>query len=247
MIPWLLIPVKSLESGKSRLFPLCSDKVRRDLNEFFLRQMLLSAGHFPGHGRTAVISQSEEVLRLVEMSGARAIRQTSAPGLNRAANEGFAALRNLGAKDILLIACDEPLVQPSDIREIVERGAGGNSVVICPDKHSTGTNAIYVPASVSIQFRFGESSCIKHVREAIRSGLSPKLHFNANVALDIDTPRDLTMWLNRCDGSIDTARRRPRKGKGNIEPTIPARRADPLAELARYLPRGPARPPHPGR
>src|SRR3990172_7111631 len=104
MIPWLLIPVKSLDSGKSRLLPLCNDRFRRDLNEFFLRQMLLTASQFPGLGRTAVISNCEEVLRLVEIRGARAIRQTSAPGLNRAANEGLTVLRNVGAKDILLIA-----------------------------------------------------------------------------------------------------------------------------------------------
>lgn len=204
MIPWLLIPVKSLASGKSRLLPLCNDKVRRDLNEFFLRQILLTASRFPGHGRTAVISDSEEVLRLVETCGARAIRQTSAPGLNSAANEGLTILRNLSAKDILLIACDEPLVQPSDIRDVVERGAGSGAVVICPDKHYTGTNAILLPAPVSIQFRFGENSCLEHCREVIRSGFSPKLHFNANIALDIDTPRDLAMWLNMHDAPADT-------------------------------------------
>ncbi len=204
MIPWLLIPVKSLDSGKSRLLPLCNDDFRRDLNEFFLRKMLLTASHFPGHGRTAVISDSEEVLRLAEIGGARAIHQTSAPGLNNAAYEGLAVLRNLGAKDVLLIACDEPLVQPSDIREIAEQGAGGGAVVICPDKHYTGTNAILVPAPVSIQFRFGENSCLKHCREVVRSGFSPQLHFNANIALDIDTPRDLAMWLNRYDASVNT-------------------------------------------
>ncbi len=203
MIPWLLIPVKSLDSGKSRLLPLCNDNVRRDLNEYFLCQMLLTASHFPGHERTAVISDSEEVLRLVEICGARAIHQTSAPGLNNAANEGLTVLRNLGAKDILLIACDEPLVQPSDIREIVEQSAEGDAVVICPDKHYTGTNAILVPAPVTIQFRFGENSCLEHCREVVRSGCFPKLHFNANIAFDIDTPRDLAVWLNGYDASAN--------------------------------------------
>ena len=194
MIPWLLIPVKSLEAGKGRLDGALKPAYRRRLNEFFLRRILKTAGKFPGRDRTVVISGCGDVLRIAEAYGAKPIRQRPENGLNSAVTQGVAKLRRIGAKNILLIACDEPLVRPVDLRDIIRRGEKLNQIVICPDKHGTGTNALYLPSGAPMRFRFGKDSLSKHVREALLSGLAPYVYFNERIALDIDTPADLIRW-----------------------------------------------------
>jgi 2-phospho-L-lactate guanylyltransferase len=191
---WLLIPIKSLQAGKSRLSPLLNDKARRCLNEFFLRHIAKVATEFPGSHRTAIISECEGVLCLAKSLGICAIRQTGGPGLNRAATQGVDQLRALGALAILIIASDLPMIGPSDLREIAVRGRK-HRVIICPDKHYTGTNAVFLSARKSLHFRFGAGSCSAHYREAQCSGITPLVYFNRHIAMDIDVPADLRSWL----------------------------------------------------
>lgn len=194
MRPWLLVPAKSLAAGKSRLRRVLKSDERRDLNVRFLRRMLSTAARFPGRDCTAVVSECEEVLRLAGQCGVRTIRQTSGPGLNPATEEGISALRGLGAQDIIVIACDEPLVRPSDIRGIADVRARAGGIVICPDRHYRGTNAMLVPCGATPRFQFGERSFARHCQEARRLGYVPTVHVNARIAFDVDTPGDLMMW-----------------------------------------------------
>lgn len=195
MTPWLLIPVKSFDTGKSRLRTVLADDARRTLNEFFLRRMLVTARRFPGSTRTAVISECDRVLQMAAACGVHAVRQTSGPGLNRAASEGLAELRRRGAHGVLLVSCDLPTLQHSDLREMADIARRDSGVVICPDKHRTGTNAILVPRIAPMRFRFGEGSLLGHFREARRAGFRPIVHLSSRIAFDIDTPLDLVLWL----------------------------------------------------
>lgn len=205
MTPWLLIPVKSLHTGKSRLRPVLADDARRALNEFFLRRMLEVARRFPGCERTAVISDCGDVLQIATGCSIHAIHQSSGPGLNRAAREGVDTLRRLGARDIVLIACDAPMVGPSDLREFEDPSLTADRIVICPDRHGTGTNAVFVPSGVHMEFQFGDDSFSLHCREALRCGSVPKVHLNPRIGLDIDTPEDLASWFRDASQRPSTA------------------------------------------
>lgn len=194
MTPWLLIPVKAFDSGKSRLRTVLADDARWALNEFFLRRMLVIARQFPGSARTAVISDCDRVLRIAAACGVQTVRQTSGPGLNRAAREGMAKVRRRGARSVLLIASDLPTLRPSDLRELAAVDRRRGAIVICPDRHRCGTNAILLPRDAHLRFRFGKGSLLGHCSEAMRAGFAPIVHFNARVAFDVDSPQDLVLW-----------------------------------------------------
>ena len=191
----LLIPVKSLDSGKSRLLSICDGPLRRKLNEWFVRHTLTTARLVPTISRIAVISPCDDVLVFARSLGAHTIFQLSNQGLNGAVDEGLHALRGLGAENVLIMPIDEPFLQPSDILDVLDYGERHRSVVICPDKHRAGTNAIFVPAGVTIKFHFGENSCQKHAKASELAGVISHIYFNARIAFDIDTPSDLRRWL----------------------------------------------------
>ncbi len=191
-IPWLLLPVKSLLRGKRRLAPVLNHLERRDLNEYFLQRTIKIAAEFPGIENTAVISEADDTLGLARELGVYTIRQTDGRGLNHAVTQGTGELCAHGAREILILPIDLPFLQAHDLREAAALGRQYD-VVICPDKHSTGTNAIVVSAPTPMRFLFGRGSYLQHQREARRCDLVPHLYCNPRIASDIDLPEDLAV------------------------------------------------------
>jgi 2-phospho-L-lactate guanylyltransferase len=194
MTPWLLIPVKSLLDGKSRLRPVLDDDARQRLVRMLLLRMLSAASGFPGRAHTAVISECAGVLGLAAAWGALPIRQTAGGSLNDAASEGVAALRARGAGAILVAAADLPFVTSADLMDITHRANETRELVIWADKHRSGTNALHLPANTALRFRFGPDSCAAHYREGIAAVGAAAVEFNAHIAFDIDSPEDLRYW-----------------------------------------------------
>ena len=194
--PWLLLPVKSLLRGKGRLVPLLSHPERRVLNEYFLRRTVKIAAEFPGIQRTAIITEADDTLTLARELGVYTIRQTDGNGLNHAVTQGAAELYARGVRELLILPIDSPFLQTYDLCEVVALG-GQYEVVICPDKHSAGTNAMFFSAPTPMQFSFGPGSYLQHQRETQRCGLVPHLYYNPRIAKDIDLPEDLADLRNQ--------------------------------------------------
>ncbi len=188
--PWLLLPVKSLLGGKRRLAPLLNQLERRDLNEYFLRRTVKIAAEFPGIQRTAVISEADDTLTLARELGVYTIRQTDGCGLNHAVTQGTRELHAHGARALLILPIDLPYLLTRDLYEIATLGRQ-HEVVICPDKHYAGTNAIVFSEPTSMRFSFGPGSYLQHQHETQRCGLVPHLYYNPRIAKDIDLPEDL--------------------------------------------------------
>jgi 2-phospho-L-lactate/phosphoenolpyruvate guanylyltransferase len=176
--------------GKGRLAPILSYVERRDLNEFFLRRTIKIAGEFPGIQRTAVISDADDTLTLARELGIYTIRQTDGCGLNHAVTQGAGELYAHGARGLLILPIDLPFLQKHDLCEIAALGRQ-HEVVICPDKYSVGTNAIFFSEPTPMRFSFGPGSYLQHQRETQRCGLIPHLYYNPRIARDIDLPEDL--------------------------------------------------------
>ena len=87
---------------------------------------------------------------------------------------------------------DLPLLTAGDVQHIVRRDA---PVVISPDRHGTGTNALLLRngAAQDFGFMFGPGSYERHVEEAHRLGLEVATSVTPGTAIDLDTPEDLRL------------------------------------------------------
>ena len=83
--------------------------------------MVGAADDFAGHARTAIISGCDEVLCIAKALSVQGIRQSGARGLNAAAMQGVEAVRSSRADEVLVVACDLPLVCASDLGKIAEQ------------------------------------------------------------------------------------------------------------------------------
>jgi 2-phospho-L-lactate guanylyltransferase len=112
-------------------------------------------------------------------------------GLNPALHQ--AAARIGAAAALLVLPADLPLLTAQDVEQFIYH-AERATVVIAPDRHCHGTNALLLASSEKFRFRFGPNSYWAHQQEARRLGLSVVSVAIYNLAFDLDTPEDLEIF-----------------------------------------------------
>jgi 2-phospho-L-lactate/phosphoenolpyruvate guanylyltransferase len=188
---WLIVPVKSLVEGKSRLAGVLSAAERRRLNEKLLAHVVAVARD--GNEQLLVVSGCEETRAFARTLGTIAIDEPHGGGLNSA----LAAARDYalaqGGEHVLIVSADLPLVTAAELGRVC---AHGDEAVICRDRHGRGTNALYLTRPQGFRFAFGEGSAAAHQAEAMRCGLEAKTVDIAGIGFDIDTPADFAALPN---------------------------------------------------
>lgn len=186
----VVIPVRSFEDAKSRLGAVLDPEERRDLVERLLRRTVAAALATKGVTDVVVVSPDAEVLVLAQAAGARPVVQRSR-GLNPALQEARGAVH---ADRLLVLPADLPGVSAVALAPILAAGdaAGTPSVVLAPDRHGRGTNALLLDPPDVIDPAFGVSSRSGHAWLA-SSADAAFVEVPGVLALDVDTPDDLLL------------------------------------------------------
>ena len=69
--------------------------------------------------------------------------------------------------------------------------ARDSAVVIVPDRHGAGTNALLLSPPDAIEPSFGPGSFARHAARAREAGVSTRVAALPSLGLDVDTPDDL--------------------------------------------------------
>jgi 2-phospho-L-lactate/phosphoenolpyruvate guanylyltransferase len=93
-----------------------------------------------------------------------------------------------GCDRALLVPGDTPLLEPGDVARLIGASTG---VVIVPDRHGTGTNALVLSPPNAIEPSFGPDSCARHVAAAEAADVPHRVEEVPGLTLDVDTPGDL--------------------------------------------------------
>jgi 2-phospho-L-lactate guanylyltransferase len=196
------VPVRALEGAKSRLGAVLDAEERRDLVEALLRRTVAAALATPGVAEVIVVSPDPAALAMAEAAGARPLLQRSR-GLNPALQE--ARLVAAGAR-LLILPADLPTVTPEELAEVLAAGdaAGSPSVVLVPDRHRRGTNALLLDPPDAIDPAFGGDSRAGHAWLAESADI-PFVELTGVLELDLDTPDDLLLAeaLHRATAHVD--------------------------------------------
>ncbi len=197
MSDWLIIPVKSLVEGKSRLAGVLSPTRRRQLNEALLVHVLEAARDIAEGGRLLVVSGCEQTQSFARALGATAMCEPQGGGLNQALAAARDHALGRGGGPLLVVSADLPLVTAEELRQVRECARGDAEAVICRDRHGRGTNALYLTRPRGFRFAFGECSAEANREEALRCGLRAAMLDLAGIGFDIDTPADFAALSNR--------------------------------------------------
>jgi 2-phospho-L-lactate guanylyltransferase len=187
----VVIPVGDLEGAKSRLGAVLDAEERRDLVTNLLRRVVAAALATPGVAEVLVVAPDDEVLAVAAEAGARPVRQRSR-GLNPALHEARTAIG--AGRRMLVIPADLPAVTSRDLLPVLAAGdtAGAPSVVVAPDRHGRGTNALLLDPPDVIDPAFGGDSRAGHAWLA-SSADARFVEVPGVLELDVDTPEDLLL------------------------------------------------------
>jgi 2-phospho-L-lactate guanylyltransferase len=208
---WIIIPVKGLATGKTRLAPRLDGAQRRELNERLLRRALNAAAGYGSPARTLVVSACEAALRLAREFGAEELHELGEPALNSALHSAADHARARSASELLILHADLPRVTTEDLAALIETGRAEDAVASATNRDGTGTNALYLPSAAPFVFRFGENSRALHIEAACAADLAFTEMRIAGLAFDVDTPQDLAE-LDSCLASREVSRPESRAG-----------------------------------
>lgn len=192
MALWAIVPVKPLRRGKSRLAPVLSDDDRAELNQKLLTRTIDTLKQMPELVDVLVVSRDPEALSLARDHGARTLREDGAPQLNVALTRATVVAKSYNAEGVLILPADLPQVSKEDLAAMLAAGSEAPSVVIAPDHHRSGTNALFVNPAGLIEYDFGEGSFHSHSEKAKVAGARLVVLELQSLAHDVDVPEDLS-------------------------------------------------------
>lgn len=191
MTLWAIVPVKPLRRGKSRLSGVLSLEARTALNHYLLSNTLEILASIPEIEYSLVVSRDPEALTIAREYGARTVQEQGSPQLNVALARATMVALSHSVQGVLIVPADLPLLTAEDIRAVVERAGDPPVVVITPDRHHQGTNALLISPPGLIRYEYGPDSFQKHCLQAKKAGARLEICERGSVALDIDFPEDL--------------------------------------------------------
>ena len=206
---YVLLPHRGLAAGKSRLAAVLADETRSALNRWLLVRTLQLAGTWLNDARRCVVvSGCAQALAVARDAGATALLEGAAePGLNAALGHAAAHAVALGAQQLLVLPCDLPRLDSAALDAMLALRLADADVMIAPDRHGAGTNALLTNANWR-DFAFGDDSYACHAARATQQGLRVARCMHAALAFDIDTMQDYAEWLST-DSDIPSFLRTP--------------------------------------
>ncbi len=199
MTLWAIVPVKPLGRGKSRLASVLSQQERADLNRHLLAHTVDTLRELPEIEQVLVVSRDPAALALAREHGARTVQENGAPHLNIALARATILAKNYITRGILIVPADLPLITPEDLRAMLDRAKYPPVVVVAPDRHHQGTNALLVCPAGLIEYEFGPGSFQRHCALARHAGARLEICELPSLALDVDFPEDLDIIGNKLE------------------------------------------------
>ncbi len=200
MTLWAIVPVKPLRRGKSRLAGALTEAERADLNRVLLQRTLKTLIDLKEVAEVLVVSRDSSALALARAAGARTVQEDGAPSLNTALKRATVVAQVYASRGVLVIPADLPLLTRDDVLALLQRATDPPVVVIAPDRHGKGTNALLVAPASLIEYDFGGDSFKRHCERARKVGARLEIVNIPSLGLDLDLPEDLEL-VRKLQGS----------------------------------------------
>lgn len=186
-----IVPLRDGHSGKTRLAASFTPEQRARLISGMANHVIETLLAVPEIAQVIVVTRDADFAR-TSLSADPRVRIVAQPddvvGLNAAIALGVASAPD-GASALVMHA-DLPMVGTDDIRELIGRES---ALAIAPDRHRTGTNALFLRGDAfgrGFGFQFGEGSYHRHRAEALRCGLPCETVIQMGTETDLDTIGD---------------------------------------------------------
>jgi 2-phospho-L-lactate guanylyltransferase len=185
-----VLPVKSFGRAKQRLGTRLGEEERRTLAEAMVADVLAALGEVEAIAVVVVVTAEPAAAEAARTVGATVVDDPREQGQSAAAARGIAAL-GADIERVLLVPGDCPALAPDEVAALLAHSGAGPSVVVVPDRHGSGTNALLITPPQAIAPSFGTGSFARHAALARGAGVHVAVAELPSLGLDVDTPDDL--------------------------------------------------------
>jgi 2-phospho-L-lactate guanylyltransferase len=190
-----VVPVKGFSSANERLEAVLSEEERIRLAEALFVDLVMKLPRSRCIDEILVVTADPSAARQARWFGHKVLEQDGDDGHSSAASAGARAAMADGAQRVAMVPVDCPLLETEELDAHI--GRSPRSILIVPDRHGTGTNALLLsPPDVFVPV-FGPDSCARHVSRARAAGISFALEAIESMAMDLDTPEDMSLLRDR--------------------------------------------------
>ena len=202
----LLLPVKDLRNAKKRLSAVLTPEERFALAEAMLADTIRAVRGVRQAETIFVITNYEPAMQLAEENGWEILREERQISESHSVDAASKLCAQKGVSGLLRLPLDLPLVQSSDIDELLAVECRAPSLVIVPSRDGTGTNAILRNPPTLFPSHFGTGSFAKHLAEAKNAHAHVIVRRNLRLEMDVDDEADLRALLEHDLSATETGR-----------------------------------------
>ncbi len=185
-----ILPIKSFAEAKQRLASELNPGPRRALAEAMFSDVLVALRRAKAVDEVMVVTRDNAAQQIAGGYGATVLDDEER-GHSEAAAVGIRAALESGKDRVVLVPGDCPLLDPRELDELIGRRLSEPSVLVVPDRHGTGTNALLLAPPDALAPSFGPGSCERHRSTAEAQGVACEVVQVPSLAIDVDTPEDL--------------------------------------------------------
>ena len=187
----LLLPVKNLRQAKQRLSPFLNADERFGLAQAMLADTVRAVRGVRQAEKIFVVTNYIPAMEAAEQNGWDLLREDRQISESFSVDYASMQCAKRGVTALLRLPLDVPLVQSSDIDELLAVECAAPALVIVPSRDGAGTNAILRTPPTLFPSHFGSGSFAKHCAEAQRAGAHILIRRNARLEMDVDDETDL--------------------------------------------------------
>lgn len=187
----VLIPVKDLNFAKQRLAPHLTQQERTAFAEAMLEDVCTALVGVRSADRIYLVSNWEPALDRGRSQGWEIILEREQQSESTSVDFASRFCAERGITSLLRLPIDIPLIEASDIDEVLQASQGIPSTVLVPSRSGDGTNALLRCPPTLFVSHFGPGSFREHIEEARRAGAACCILHNPRIELDIDDLGDI--------------------------------------------------------
>src|SRR5438093_3146896 len=202
----LLLPIKDLRNAKKRLTNVLTSEERFSLAEAMLADTIHAVRGVRCAEKIFVITNYEPAMQLAEENGWEILREEQQISESHSVDAASKLCEQRGVTGLLRLPLDLPLIQSSDIDELLAVECLAPSLVIVPSCDGTGTNAMLRTPPTLFPPHFGNGSFAKHLAEAENSQAQVIVRRNVRLEMDVDDEADLRALLEHDLSATETGR-----------------------------------------
>ena len=192
MNSWVIIPVKPFKKGKSRLRAYFGRQDLYALNYNLFLQTIENVKAAACISHILVISHDRHAQAVARQHELEVCHEPRPSSLNLAVNQAMNYILDRGGGHVMVLPTDLPKLTPDDLVTTVNQ-IPASGILIVPDHHYRGTNALGMSSPMLINAAYGMNSFHNHSFQAQQKNLNLRVYYNQAIMHDLDTQPDLDL------------------------------------------------------